>query len=535
MTVVRSAGAIIGAIVVIALLAMGSSLEPTAVVAAPLPAATLTVAMPSFLVEDVVPYLISGATMLYAGPLYDFLVGVDADGHLSPKTGIASAWASSEGGRVWSFLIRKGVKFHDGSDLTADDVAFTINLLASKDAKTSNSSVFQNGLVSAQAVSPTRVVVRMKDPAVELPALLSATAGDGAIIPKNYFQKVGLDGFRQHPVGSGPWKFVSRTIGSDIQFEANAAYWQGAPAFQHLTFRLVPEASTRLAMIRAGEADIVDAPRDSLATAKAAGLRIVSVRSVQTLGVQMYRSDDPSVIFSQKLVREALSLAIDRQTMLSKLFAGSGQVTGSYVFTPPMLGFDPGLKPYPYSQERAQALLRQAVGSATPKLTLWSYGLPGLAEATRAAEAVAGYWNDIGVTTNIVPIDFGAFRAKYLATPQQFGAPGDASLFVSYTYPSSLASVRIYMASGAAGGILRLGGPDSANIDALYQRASAEPNERLRGGLLRQINQVGYDDYLTIPLIALGQDYAVGSRVASWTPVPGSAWNLEFNLATPKR
>ncbi|MBM3347972.1 MAG: ABC transporter substrate-binding protein, partial [Betaproteobacteria bacterium] len=266
-----------------------SFLAPSAASQAQDKQSTLTVAVAGFPVEDVIPWLVTGVSMGYSGHMYDFVVGSDAQGKISTENGLAASWSTPDAGRTWQFQIRSGVKFHDGTPLTASDVAFSIKQFASPQARSSSAGIFQKGLVDAVAKSPTEVVMSFKNPVVELPEILSKGGGlsEGAVVSKAYFEKVGLDAFRQKPVGSGPWIFASRQTGSDIRFKANRAYWRKPAAFENLVLRIARETTTRVAMLKAGEADIVEIPASSIA-ALGAGARVQTIPNVAAVGMQFY-------------------------------------------------------------------------------------------------------------------------------------------------------------------------------------------------------------------------------------------------------
>ncbi len=497
------------------------------------PTGKLTVAIATAQLEDVLPHMITGASLSYCGHMYDSLVGASPDGSLSKETGIASDWESPDGGKTWNFTIKSGITFHNGEALTAEDVKFSIELHQLPEAKSSNAPIFREKIADIIVQSPTKLTVVLSEVDVQFPIMLCCLAGaEGVVVPKDYYNAVGTDGFRDAPIGSGPFKFVSRQIGVGINFTANEEYWRGAPGFKDLEILLVAEDSTRIAMLRTGEADIINLTKPLIAEVESAGLEVKSVPYTVNIGIQFYRSQDAEMIYHSKAVREALALAIDKEAILDTLFDGRGDVASSYLFTPVMEGYDPSLDPYPYDPERAIQILEDA-GISKVELKFWSFTIPGAPDLPKLALAVAGYWNNIGVDVEVIPVDFASFRPKYRANPQDVDPPGEVSLYTALTMPSSFPNVRWYALSHEAGGLMEQGGSFSQQIDELYTQASTEIDAVERNELLMQLDRIMYDEYLSIPLVVCGTEYGVGPEVASWSPTPGSLYYLVLESAIP--
>jgi peptide/nickel transport system substrate-binding protein len=483
---------------------------------------TLTVAVAGFPVEDVIPWLVSGASMAYSGHMYDFVVGSDSQGRISTENGLATSWSTPDSGRTWVFQIRSGVKFHDGSPVTASDAAFSIKQFATPQARSSSAGIFQRGLIDAVARTPAELVVTFKVPVVELPEILSKGGGlsEGAVVPKDYFEKVGQDGFRQKPIGSGPWVFTGRQTGSDIRFKANRAYWRKGAAFDNLVIKAARESSTRAAMLRAGEADIVEIPASVIPTL-GANARVQTIPNVAAVGMQLYMAGKVPSAMSDIRVRQALNMAIDRKAINDKIFAGKNQVVSQYPFGPGTAGYDSNLTPYPYDPEKARQLLKDSAVSGLT-VNVWAFNIGSLNEGKDIALAVANFWTAVGVKVNVEAMDFGAFRGKYVASPQDFtNAGGDASPFVSSRLASSISIAQIYLVSKAAGGVLQLGAPDQASIDSLYASANTASDPTRRQAFLQQMQRRVHEQYMTVPLLSVGFHYGLSKRVGKWVPIEG--------------
>src|SRR6266545_6629080 len=231
----------------------------------------------------------SGGIKQYQILVYDHLVGCTDDGQLSTETGIAQRWEEAPDQVSWTFWLRRGIAFHDGSELTADDVKFSIDSLFDPKAVAPLLGPARGAIQEIDIQDPYALVVHLKQPAVFLPWNFScATGSEGMILPKQYFQRVGADAFAKNPVGSGPYKVLKNAFGSLIQLEAVDRHWRDdVPKYKTMTFLLVPEESTRLAQLRTGEADIIAVSREKVPEVKAAGFNVFSKLNDQVIAVYM--------------------------------------------------------------------------------------------------------------------------------------------------------------------------------------------------------------------------------------------------------
>ena len=173
------------------------------------------------------------------------------DGLVKPMPGkamaesLAQSWTASADGLVYDFVLRQGVKFHNGDPLTADDVKFSVERY-----KGAASSTLKARIAGIDVVDPHRVRIRLKQPWPDFMTFFGTPATGAAwIVPKKYIERVGDDGFKKAPVGAGPYKFVSFNPGIELVLEANEQYWRKVPSVKRLVFKVVPDEATRLAML----------------------------------------------------------------------------------------------------------------------------------------------------------------------------------------------------------------------------------------------------------------------------------------------
>jgi len=165
---------------------------------------------------------------------------------------LAESWTESRDGLVYEFKLRRGLKFHNGDPVTTDDVKFSFERYQGAGASELRARVRQ-----VEVVDPLTVRFHLKEAWPDFMTFYGTTAtGAGLVLPRKYFEQVGVDGFKQRPVGAGPYQFVSQRPGVDVVLEAFPGYWRHAPYIKRLTLKSVPDGTTRLAMLRSGDTDL---------------------------------------------------------------------------------------------------------------------------------------------------------------------------------------------------------------------------------------------------------------------------------------
>jgi len=208
----------------------------------------LTVALSSFSTEVLDPVLGGHIVKYYLSLMFDYLVGVTPDGQPSKDGGLATRWEPSQDHRRWTFHLRRGVKFHTGEEVTAEDVKFSLQRAIGKRSTTGYAGPLRTLIQDIETPAPDRVVIVTKEPTLIIPTYLSRSLStEGMILPKKYLEANGDDVFARKPVGSGPYRFVEQVTGSHIKLTAVDSHWRiGAPKYKTVTFKLVPEETTRL-------------------------------------------------------------------------------------------------------------------------------------------------------------------------------------------------------------------------------------------------------------------------------------------------
>jgi peptide/nickel transport system substrate-binding protein len=265
----------------------------------------------------------------------------------------------------------------------------------------------------------------MKRPVSMIPYLASRSC-DLRIVSKAQWDKEGLEGFDKRPAGTGSYRYVDRKLGLSITYERVDNHWAGErPDFKELEIRLVPEATTRLAMLLGGEAHVVDLPRELQQEAMNRGMKLVSSSQPVDwisvyLGGQYYLPGDEkfeaSVPWTNKKVRQALNMAVNRKELLDTLFAGKAVPAYVSGWLPISEGWNPSWierfdQLYGYNPAKAKELLKEAgYAPGTLPLKIIAFTNPGESEGPQVAEALGIYFNEVGVNATIEVIDWAKVR-----------------------------------------------------------------------------------------------------------------------------
>jgi peptide/nickel transport system substrate-binding protein len=351
-------------------------------------------------------YSISATSVLRH--IYDPLVEVTNDSKFVPA--LAETWTPVNN-TTWRFTLRKGVKFHDGTPFTADSVVFTLKRVHDN-SKLIKSFVYQD-IEDVRRDGDFQVTVTTKRPFGSLPAHLTMLG----MLPPGVAQNE--DAFFQKPVGTGPFKFVRWTHGEQISLEANPSYWRpGIPKVERLTFRFIPELSTRAAALRAGELHVIDrVPPDMVQTLRSSpGVRVLDTPAIEA---QRWHFQLAREHMKDPRVRHAISLAIDRNVIIKDLLLGYARPVVSPI--PPGLIGHTNLGQKPYDPEKARQLLKQAgVQHLAIDFVIMKDLYP---KSLEIAQAVAAMLADVGVTVNIKNLE--------IATAREARTAGNYDIFFS--------------------------------------------------------------------------------------------------------
>jgi peptide/nickel transport system substrate-binding protein len=445
----------------------------------------------SFLDPAETPGIGTPFVFLYA--MHDALIKPLPGNSMAPC--LAESWTESADGLVYEFKLREGLKFHNGDPFTAQDVKFSFQRY-----KGTSSKLLHDRVKSVDIVDPHRLRFVLQAPWPDF-LVFYATPATGAawVVPKKYIEKVGEEGFKRQPVGLGPYRFVRMTPGVELVLEANEQYWRKKPTIKTVVIKGIPDRTTRLAMLKTGEADLAYLMIGVEAATVTADprLRLARVIAAATWWLEFPEQWNPKSPWHDRRVRLAAALAVDAQTINVAERMGFSRLTGSII--PSVLDFALRIEPYPHDPARAKRLLAEA-------------GYPNgfdagdfrsTSEFSSFAEAVANSLAAAGIRSSVRPVE----RATFF---EVWRAKKPAGMILAATAALGNAATRLeaFVISGAT---YAYGGyPD---IDDLFAQQARERDRKRREALLHQIQRLMHERVMHAPIFEPATLHGVGPRL----------------------
>src|SRR6266850_4069238 len=303
---------------------------------------------PTWFDPSTAPAQITPFGILFA--LHDALVRpLPGKGKMSPS--LAESWSESADGLVYEFKLRRDLKFHNGDPVTAEDVKFSYERYRGAGAKEIQAHVRQ-----VEIVDPLTVRFQLNEPWPDFMTFYGTTAtAAGIVVPKKYVTQVGDDGFRKHPIGAGPYKFVSHKPGVEVVVEAYTGYWRRVPNVKRYVMKSVPEGTTRVAMLKNGEADIAFAldGEDALNVKRDSRLQLVPSKHASIYWIEFADQWDPKSPWHDRRLRLAVNHALNRQAINEVSCLGYCPPAG--VIVPRVMEFALPATPTPCSTSRRES------------------------------------------------------------------------------------------------------------------------------------------------------------------------------------
>ncbi|MGQ7244069.1 ABC transporter substrate-binding protein [Salinicola sp. V024] len=445
--------------------------------------------------------------------LFDGLTYRGPDMKLVPA--LATSWDVLDDGMRIRFKLREGVTFHDGEPFNAEAVKFTFGrLLGEEGAKGPQQSNY-TAIENVEIIDDNTVDFHLKAPD---PVLLTKLAGYGAmIVPPQYIKEHGEKYFNTHPVGTGPFQFVSYEPKVDIKLKAYDGFWGDGPKLSELDYRFISEPSTAVAELQSGGVDIVIPPTIPIAMIPTIedddNLDLITTSGPTVYALRFNTADG---ITADERVRKALIMAVDRKSIVDGILGGQAQVIASFQGER-SFGFDPGMQPLPYDPDKAKQLLEEAGVKPGAQVQIDIRGNDAtFAEVT---QAVAAYLSMVGITASIHPVETNTLLNDII--PQgKTGAMFQQS-WGGWTFDFDNTAYAMYH-SGQ-----KWNPYDSdPKMDELLesQRSLTDPKERER--ILQQIAHYAADRALELPLYSLNAIYGVNKRVKHFVPAPDNRMRL---------
>jgi peptide/nickel transport system substrate-binding protein len=476
--------------------------------------------MVNFLIESMPPNLdpriaTDAQSEHLDGLLFSSLLAQDAQ--MNPVPDLAERWETPDS-LTYVFHLRRGVKFHDGRPLTSVDVKFTFDSILSDVFKSPKRGAFRM-ITSIDAPDDATVVFHLSEPSASF--LWNLTRPGVGIVPRDSGNEIS-----QHPMGSGPYRFVSMKTDEEIVLERNPGYFGGAPTIERVRFRIVPDAIVRALELRKGTADVAlnSLSPDTIETLKSEpGISVIEAAGTPIAYISL-NCDDP--ILAHKEVRQALAYATDRGTLIAYLYRGQARAASS-LLPPNHWAFDARVRQYDYDPAHAQQLLdatgfKRGAGGARFHLTLKT----STEESSRLlSEALAEQWKRIGVVLDLRPLESATLYSDITR--------GSFQLYTFRWYGNNDPDMFDYVFSS------RKFPPDGANrghyknpvLDALLDRSRVELNREKRKEILARIQEIVAQDEPYINLWYMDNVCVYRNRLSEITLTPSGDYDF-LNLAT---
>ncbi len=479
-----------GLLLIFFCLAISGVLSSEAIAQRPSPGGTLTIALaaePSGLDPTTNPSAAIKRVVHYN--LLEGLLKVDRNGRVA--LALAKSYSVSKDGKEYTFVLHSGIKFHDGSPCTAEDVKFSLERLL--DPKTAAPyRMYYEAIDSIQAVDSTTVKFKMKK--YDSNFLFNMARGDAVIVSKQ-----SVDRLKSAPVGTGAFKFVEWKRGDSVIMTRNPDYYvKGLPYLDKVTFKFIPDPSAQLAALRAGDVDVISydlAPENVPALEKDGRFKVLKGNTTTEVIMAMNHSRTP---FNDRKVRQAITLAIDRKAVIQGAVAGYGTPIGSHMDpTNPYYVDLSGL--YPYNPEKAKQLLAEA-GYPTGFGAVLKLPEP-YAYARRSGEIIADQLSKVDIKLIIEVIPMGQWvdrvfkNADYDLTVMGHAEPFDIEIYSRPNY------------------YFRYNNPA---FQDLIRKAEGEMNEQARKKIYEQAQRVLADDFANVFLFIYPALPAMKKEVMNW-------------------
>lgn len=452
--------------------------------------------------------------------LFDALVNVDQNGKLIP--GLATSWKAIDP-TTWEFKLRRGVKFHDGSDFTAEDVVFSLERPATLNSPGPFTS-YTKQIVSKQIIDPYTIQLKTATPYGPLALDVSTIF----IVSRKAAQNATTEDFNSGKalIGTGPFRFGSFTRGDSIELVRNANYWGGKADWDKVIFRILTSDSARLAALLAGEVDAIDSvpPADVPKLKTNPKFTLVQRTSWRTIFWTLDQSRDKSPDVTDKLgkpldknplkdirVRQAISKAINRQALTGRTLEGLG-TPASNIVAPGILGYADNLKVETYDPEGAKKLLAAAGYPNGFALTLHGPNNRYINDE-RIVQAVAQFLSRIGIQTKVETLPLSVYFGK--ARNGEFSAAllGWGTLAGDFGLRTLVGTTDARTGWGS----WNWGKYSNQQVDQLVQSSLATVDEKRRQEFARQAATKALTDYAVIPLYHQYATWAVRKGL-TYTP-----------------
>lgn len=445
--------------------------------------------------------------------VYDGLVRYRS-GTLEVEPALAEKWDITDGGKTYTFQLREGISFHDGSPLDAEAVVFNFERMLKEDHPYHKTgpfplSFFFSAVSKVEALDPRTVRFTLKEPYA--PFLSNLAYPTGLIVSPASVMKHGAD-FGRNPSGTGPFRFAEWVSNERVVVNRNDAYWGPKAASETIVFRPITDPNTRVAEMLSGGIDImVEVPPVSLSQFKGDGYSVVEQAGPHVWFLILNAKEGP---FADVRVRQAANYAINKEAIANNVLEGTATVAAGP--TPPAFSwaYNSDLKPYPYDPDRARALIKEA-GAEGAKLTFYvTEGGSGMLDPVAMGTAIQADLAAVGFEVKIETYEWNTFLGR--VNPGLAGKADMAEMAWMTNDPDTLPFLALRTDAWPEKGGFNSGYYSNPQVDNLLEAARASTSQEERARLYREMQSIVQSDAPWVFIANWKQNAVTSARVKNF-------------------
>ncbi|WP_424932979.1 ABC transporter substrate-binding protein [Amaricoccus macauensis] len=423
--------------------------------------------------------------------IYDGLVRY-ADGTLEVEPALAESWEVSEDGLTYTFKLREGISFHDGTPFNAEAVVFNFDRMLDEEHPYYDTgpfplSFFFSSVADVEAVDETTVTFTLSEPYA--PFLSNLAYATGLIVSPSAVEEHGQD-FGRNPAGTGPYKFEEWQSNSRVVVTRNENYWDGTPGLEAVVFRPLTDANTRVSEMLAGGIDLmVEIPPDNVPTFDGNGFQLHEQSGPHLWFLILNTKEGP---MADKRVRQAVNYAIDKQSLVENVLQGTAEVAAGP--TPPAFAwaYNESLQPYPHDPERARALIAEA-GAEGAEITFFvTEGGSGMLDPIPMGTAIQADLAEVGLDVKIETYEWNTFLAE--VNPGLEGKADMAEMAWMTNDPDTLPYLALRTEAWPDAGGFNSGYYSNPIVDEILEKARLSTSQEERASLYKEMQAIVQDD-----------------------------------------
>uniref|UniRef100_UPI003872B093 ABC transporter substrate-binding protein n=1 Tax=Roseitranquillus sediminis TaxID=2809051 RepID=UPI003872B093 len=449
--------------------------------------------------------------------VYDGLVRYKA-GTLEVEPALAESWEVSDDGTTYTFDLREGVNFHDGTAFDAEAVKFNFDRMLNEDHPYYDTgpfplSFFFSAIDEVEVVDDQTVRFQLSEPYA--PFLSNLAYPTGLIVSPVAVEQHGQD-FGRNPVGTGPFQFVEWRPNEAVVVERNPDYWDGAPALEAVVFRPITDANTRTAEMLAGGIDLmVEVPPVALGQFEGEGFQVVEQAGPHVWFLILNAKEGP---FADQRVRQAANYAIDKEALVNDVLEGTAEVAAGPI--PPAFAWahNDAVEPYPHDPERARQLLQEA-GAEGAELTFYvTEGGSGMLDPVPMATAIQADLDEVGFDVGIETYEWNTFLGQ--VNPGLEGKADMAEMAWMTNDPDTLPYLTLRTEAWPENGGFNSGYYSNPEVDRLLEEARTSTSQEERAELYKQVQAIVHEDAPWVFVANWKQNAVVSDRVEGFELEP---------------